>query len=65
MERQEGYHAYLLRLWSRRVDGREVCGVTLQDIETGQRKSLPDLESLVEFLSAQVGLESDPAEFPV
>jgi len=47
------YCVYLIRLWPTKREGVAGCRVSLQYVATGQRKELPDLESLHAFLQAQ------------
>ena len=60
---QQGYVAYLLRLW--RVGSGEptVWRASLDDPSTGERKGFANLESLFAYLRDQVG-ESDADVHP-
>jgi hypothetical protein len=65
MKKYVPYHAYLLRLWPTRHDGRSDYRASLESVATGQRRNFPDLESLLAFLRTQeeknsVGPETPP-----
>ncbi len=47
------YQAYLIRLWSTRRGGEIGTRVSVQEVATGTRKDLPDLNSLLSFLQEQ------------
>jgi hypothetical protein len=61
MEEPVHYKSFLIRLWPRRIAGVPDLGVMLESVGTGQRRTLPNLESLVAFLQAEVA----PWEFDV
>jgi hypothetical protein len=61
---QPDYLSYLLRL--RRVSGQEVTWrASLEDPHTGELHNFASLEEAVDFLQAQMGVESEPATNPV
>jgi hypothetical protein len=53
MEQPVPYCAYLIRLWPTRRRGVTGCRVSLQCVDSGQRKDFPDLESLLTFLQVR------------
>ena len=53
MEQPIPYLAYLIRLWPTQRGGVTGYRVSLQSVATGDRRDLPDLESLLAFLQAQ------------
>lgn len=53
MEQPVPYCAYLIRLWPTKRQGRAGCRVSLQCVDSGQRKNFADLESLYAFLQVQ------------
>jgi hypothetical protein len=61
---QQGYVAYLLRLWQMGSGASTVWRVSLDDPRTGERKGFADLASLFAFLREQVG-ESNADVHPI
>jgi len=60
---QPDYLSYLLRL--RRMSGQEaIWHASLEDPHTGDLHHFASLEEAVEFLQAQMGMESGPATSP-
>ena len=55
---QQGYVAYLLRLWQVGSGASIVWRASLDDPSTGERKGFANLESLFAFLRDQVGESS-------
>lgn len=55
------YQAYLIRLWSTRRGGEIGTRVSVQEVATGTRKDLPDLNSLLFFLQEQMERPSEEA----
>lgn len=53
-EMQEGYLAYMLRLWQVCRDGRLVWLGSLESPHTGERRAFADLAQLFDFLQEQV-----------
>ena len=49
-----GYRAYLVRFWDAGSPGAPLWRVSVQDVQTGERRGFPDLASLVAFLSEQI-----------
>jgi hypothetical protein len=62
MEAPARRKSFLIRLWQRQVGGTAGLGVLVECVATGQRRALPDLDSLVAYLQAQV--EDDPGTDP-
>jgi hypothetical protein len=65
--RQPRYQAYMLRLWetrSARSDRPSTWRFSLEDVETRQKFSFPDMRALVAFLRARMEQDEDePAPF--
>ena len=53
MEKPLPYCAYLIRLWPSRRGGVAGHRVSVESVATGERRELPDLESLVAFLRVE------------
>ena len=63
---EQGYRAYLLRLWQVSSGESIVWRASLDDPSTGERKGFADLASLFAFLRDQLGESSadvQPAAF--
>ena len=59
MEKPLPYCAYLIRLWPSRRGGVVGYRVSVETVSTGERRELPDLESLVAFLRTEGGKEAE------
>lgn len=53
------YHAYLLRLWQTRLDGKAVWRALLECPHTGERQGFTDLQALFAYLAETVGHDND------
>lgn len=63
VEKQAKYIAYLLRMWQEERDGQLIWRASLEAPGPGERHAFASLETLFEFLQAQVdGLNSTTAE---
>jgi hypothetical protein len=53
---QEGksYHSFLLRLWRVVSDGKRIWLSSLEDPNTGERRSFASLEELLAYLKEQI-----------
>ncbi len=52
------YYSFLLRLWQTNSRGNVVWRASLENAQTGERRSFADLASLVAFLEEQTGDDS-------
>ncbi len=52
---EQGYRAYLIRLWRTGSRGKPVWRASLEDPHTGERHAFASLEGLVTFLKEQIG----------
>lgn len=55
MEQDDGYSAYLVRLWPTRRRGAADYRVTVESVATGDRHYFPNLESLLNYWRALRG----------
>ena len=49
------YHAYLLRLWQTKLNGKAVWRALLECPHTGERQGFTDLQALFAYLAETVG----------
>ena len=54
-KKQSDYYAYLLRMWVEEREGQSVWRASLELPGPGKRQVFVNLESVIEFLKAQVG----------
>lgn len=59
MEQYVPYRAYLIRIWPTRRGGVAGYRATAEDVNTGECRHFPDLESLLSFLKVKGNVESE------
>jgi|APFre7841882724_1041349.scaffolds.fasta_scaffold01700_4 hypothetical protein len=59
------YLSFLLRLWQAQQNESLVWRASLESPQTGERRSFPDLESLLLFLQDKTSRLSQPLETPI
>ena len=60
MDRQRRYLSYMLRLWETSNGEKQIWRASLESPGSGQRQGFASLESLIDFLEAQI--EPQPEE---
>ena len=58
------YLSFLLRLWQAQLNDSLVWRASLESPLTGERRSFPDLESLLFYLQEKTNQPVQPAVFP-
>jgi hypothetical protein len=56
---EQGYRAYMLRLWRAREDEQRVWRFSLEDPTTGRRKGFADLDELMLHLLKTIGNQDE------
>jgi hypothetical protein len=58
-EEEQGYRAYLVRLWQARSRGQIVWRASVEDAHSGERRGFADLAHLFAFLEEAAGQPLD------
>jgi hypothetical protein len=58
----DGYRAYLVRLWPAQCGGQEVWRISVEDARTGERHAFVGLDQLSAFLREALYAKGEPPE---
>jgi len=64
MNRQRRYLSYMLRLWETSNGEKQIWRASLESPGSGQRQAFASLQSLIDFLEAQIGPQPDEDRKP-